>query len=97
MLCVPLVLAAAQSLIVCGGREDTASGLMKIMIKLNTAAAIKRPNIQCEAIRASLRGSSISLGRATAGEEVNMVVHIDKVYPYIKEGGGVAGKRQTYY
>lgn len=48
VICVPFspVLAAAQSLIVCGGREETASGLMKIMMKLRTAAAMNRPNIQ---------------------------------------------------
>lgn len=65
VICEPLVLAAAQSLMVCGGREETASGLRKIMMKLRTAAAMNRPNIQWEAMRAKLRGSSISLGRAT--------------------------------
>lgn len=56
---VPLldVLAAAQSLIVWGGRDETASGLRNIIMKLRTAAAMKRPNIQWEAIRARFRGS----------------------------------------
>jgi hypothetical protein len=56
-----------QDLMDCGGREETAKGLRKIMMKFKTAAAMKRPNIQCDATLARCRGSWISLGRATVG------------------------------
>jgi hypothetical protein len=38
-----------HDLIDCGGREETAKGLRKIMMKFKTAAAMKRPNIQWDA------------------------------------------------
>lgn len=62
---VPSGLVATQFLIVWGGRDETAKGLMKIMTKLSTADARKRPNIQWETVLARLRGCSMSEGRAT--------------------------------
>lgn len=55
----------------CGGREETAKGLRKIMTKFKTAAARKRPNIQWDATLARWRGSWMSLGRATVGRGVS--------------------------
>ena len=64
---VPLLAeyAAAQALMVCGGREETAKGLAKIMTKLSTAPVRKRPNIQWEATLARCRGFWISVGSPT--------------------------------
>ena len=56
---------ASQFLMYRGCREETAKGATKIMTKLSTAAERRRPNIQWEARRANLRGSSMSEGSAT--------------------------------
>lgn len=58
--------AAAAAAAACGGREETASGERKMATKQRTVAERKRPNIQCEAVRAMRRASEISAGRATA-------------------------------
>jgi hypothetical protein len=60
-----------QDLMDCGGREETAKGLRKIIRKFKTAAAMKRPNIQCDATFARCRGSWMSLGKATVRRAVS--------------------------
>lgn len=62
--CKVLLMSSSEEMD-CGGRFDVAKGTMKMAMKLRTVAEIKRPNIQCDATRAILRASVISVGRAT--------------------------------
>ena len=50
---------------VCGGREETATGVTKMRMKVRTAERRKRTNIQWEAIWAICSAEVMSPGRAT--------------------------------